>query len=369
MERVLCTKANYLADNAGINVYIILKYALPADFFYDFSPSVNILSLGFAEPSRKLLTGYFSRFRTKQEYRRKLNSVLYSLDPDVVISLFGDELSFLYKFKFLKFKIAEFHYSRNYLVHLVKSLPGLRYRRFRLIYVRWKQYRQRIIASRYDKVVLLTERDRQLWGNKPNIETIPNPRSFRSETKAELNNKQIVAIGRLISQKGFDLLIKIFADLADNYSDWSLLIIGKGQEHKYLTELIDKYKMSSRVFIKTPQKDIIRILLDSSIYALPSRYEGFGLVLTEAMECGVPCVAFDCECGPSEIITDGIDGFLVQDGNAEKFKNALKLLMADESLRKTMGENGRINVQRFSVESVMQRWLDLFSGSSSGRLK
>ena len=101
--------------------------------------------------------------------------------------------------------------------------------------------------------------------------------------------------------------------------------------------------------------------MDSSIYALSSRYEGFGLVLTEAMECGVPCVAFDCECGPSEIINNNIDGFLVEDRNVIQFAEKLEILMSDNELRKRMGVQAKQNVKRFGIEKVMQHWTSLFN--------
>jgi glycosyltransferase involved in cell wall biosynthesis len=360
MERVLCTKANFLADKMNHSVHIITKYALPQDTFFDFSPSVKIESLSFSNPSGNLILRHYFKYKTGIQYKKRLLQRLCELKPDVVISLFGEEFSFLHTFKNLRC-IIEFHYSRNYLTHLVNGLPGIRLRWLRLLYVKWEQYRQRSIALKYDKVVLLTERDRILWGSKPNLTVIPNPLSFRCERKAELKNKQVLAMGRLIAQKGFDILINAFSTIALENPGWTLLIVGEGQDEIYLNKLIVASQMSSGIKIIKPQKDVINLFLSSSIFALPSRYEGFGLVLIEAMECGVPCVAFDCECGPAEILTHNTDGLLVENGNVRKLAKALDLMIKDEARRKEMGRNACANVTRFYPESVMKDWNTVFS--------
>lgn len=100
--------------------------------------------------------------------------------------------------------------------------------------------------------------------------------------------------------------------------------------------------------------------MNSSFYVMSSRYEGFGMVLAEAMACGLPCVSFDCPSGPSEIITDGVDGFLVEDGNIGQLAEKIKVLMSNQDLRKQMGEEARKNIQRFSPEKIMPQWDDLF---------
>ena len=126
-------------------------------------------------------------------------------------------------------------------------------------------------------------------------------------------------------------------------------------------ELINHKSLKDRITIMPPRKDIQDMLMNSSIYALSSRYEGFGLVLTEAMECGVPCVAFDCECGPSEILTHGEDGFVVENGNVKLFAHYLATLMKDKELRIKMGKASKRNVIRFYAEPIMKKWLDLFT--------
>jgi glycosyltransferase involved in cell wall biosynthesis len=368
MERVLCTKANYLSDIAGYSITIITKKPVSNGIFYDFSSSINIESLNIEEKSVSRFDKLLRLFTPDPLYEKRLIERIHSLKPDITISMFGEEFGFLHKLKDGSSKIAEFHYSRNYLVHLIEGIPNIRMRRVRLFFAIFFQCRQRKIAEKFDKVVLLTEHDRRLWGNKPNLTVIPNPVSFKISKIASLQNKQIIAVGRLIAQKGFDLLIKAFKLISEENPDWNLLIVGEGQDKDYLLELIYANSLTSRITIGQPEKNIQEFLIESSIFALPSRYEGFGLVLTEAMECGVPSVAFNCECGPSEILNHGQDGFLVENGNIEMFAEKLNILMNDNELRHKMGLTAKQNVRRFYVEPVMDAWKSLFSDVVGERL-
>ncbi len=361
MERVLCTKANYLADKIGYTVHIITKKPLPVDTFFEFSSSVIIESLEINSKSGSRLSKLLRLIRPDPVYKNKLSARLNLIKPDITISMYGDEYTFLHTLKDGSLKIVEFHYSRNYLVHLIRNIPGIRFRQLRLILAFWEQYRQRKYAEKFSKVVLLTQHDKRLWGNKPFLTVIPNPVSFKTDKTALLQEKQIISAGRLIAQKGFDLLIESFNLIAKENPEWKILILGEGQDKAYLLELINKYELSDRIFIRPPQKNIQDLLLESSVFALSSRYEGFGLVLTEAMECGLPCVAFDCECGPSEIIRHGEDGFLVENGNIVQFAGHLNNIMNDEQLKAKFGNMARQNVKRFHVEPIMKKWMDLFS--------
>ena len=137
MERVLCTKANYLADKIGYSVYIITKNSLPADTFFEFSSSVIIESLEINSKPGTRLSKLFGLIRPDPVYKNKLSTRLNLIKPDITISMFGDEITFLHKLKDGSLKIAEFHYSRNYLVHLIRNIPWIRFRRLRLILAFW----------------------------------------------------------------------------------------------------------------------------------------------------------------------------------------------------------------------------------------
>ena len=367
MERVLCTKANYLADRTNHQVFIIAIKPLPKDLFFEYSSGLVIESLNHDIKQKGLFASILSRTRLHGSFKKALSERLYLIKPDITISMFGKEFPILNKLDDGSIKIAEFHYTKNYLIHLIKNIPNLSYRNLRLLYATYFQYRQRVLAQKYARIILLTDRDRQLWGNKKNLVVIPNPVSFRSEMKADLDSKQIIAVGRFIAQKGFDLLIEAFSLIASKYPDWHVLIVGEGQDENYLKNEIHRNSLEDKILLIKPRKDIQNLILSSSIFALPSRYEGFGLVLTEAMELGVPSVAFDCECGPSEILTHGEDGFVVENGNVKLFAHYLATLMKDKELRIKMGKACKRNVIRFYGEPIMKKWLDLFTELKSKR--
>lgn len=355
MERVLSTKANYFAEKLDYKVTIIVKLSIPKELFFEFSPSIEIVSLEF---TRGIKYNVLSSYNSK--HKKKVSDYLMKSKQDIVIGLFGSELPFLYRINDGSKKIQEFHFSKNYLIHLVENIPNLRLRKLRKAKAYLKQKKEQFYAKKYNCVVLLTEKDQRLWGNKIKSYVIPNPVSFVSHKKSELTNKKIVAIGRLIAQKGFDDLITAFSNIHHKIKGWELEIYGEGQDLTYLNSIISKHELHNKIKILPPVKNIKSVLTDSSIFVFPSNYEGFGLVLTEAMECGLPVIAYDCECGPSEIVKHGEDGYLVPVGDIDSLSERIKELANSEELRKDLTKKGIINVKRFYPEEVMTNWLNLF---------
>jgi glycosyltransferase involved in cell wall biosynthesis len=339
MERVLTVKANWLAEVGGHTVYIIVRGG--GEPYFPLSPLVRV-------------------HRIERGYKSGLGQLLGRIRPAVTVSLYGEEAKWLYSLKDGSRKVLEFHFTRNHLLHLVQGLPEVRFRPLRLQYARLLQYLDERVARHYDRMVLLTEGDRVLWGSPSNAVVIPNPLSFTSATASGLRTQRIVAAGRLIATKGFDLLIEAFRLVAIQYPDWKLVIYGEGQDKIFLLNKIHRHGLDGQVEILRPVPDLAAELVNSSVYACSSRYEGFGLTITEAMECGVPCVAFDCECGPREIIRDGQDGLLVALPNVDQFGRALHLLMASHEYRRRLGEQAKESVRRFSVGEIMPRWEKLF---------
>jgi len=326
MQRALTVKANYLADVAGHSIHIVTRSNGPSHF--PLSPLIQVHCI-------------------ERNYRVNLSDLLFALRANITISLYGEESRFLYKIDDGSKKVLEFHFTRNHLVHLVRGLPNVRLRPLRLQYARLLQYFDVRCAHHYDRLVLLTESDRALWGYPPNAVVIPNPLSFTSPVTADLSAKRILSTGRLIATKGFDLLIESFRLVAMRHPDWRLTIFGEGQDKQFLLNKVRRYKLEDHIDILPPVSNIIPHLLNTSIYAAASRYEGFGLAITEAMECGVPCVAFDCECGPGEIISHGEDGILVEPLHTEKFAAALLHLIENPTLRAQLGRQANISAGRF----------------------
>lgn len=339
-ERVLTTKMNYLADVAKYEVYVVLINGTPP--FFELSKNINI------------------KIISSDNIKQELSNVLFEIKPDIVSCTGGVYLPYLYKIKDGSKKVLEFHYTKNFLINFVRGLHKIKFRKLHLLKVWLLQKRLQYYTQFYDELVLLTKRDMELWGAKPNMTYIYNPLSFRSNIVSTTKNKQIIAVGSLTPAKGMDQLLHAFGHIAHEFPDWNLVIYGSGQDLPYLQELIEKYNIKHQVKIYDPIPNIQDELIKSSIYAFPSRSDGFGLVLTEAMECGLPCVAFDCECGPREIVSNNETGILVSDKNITEFSEALKSLMTDDKLRKKMGKNAKREVKRFYVESIMPQWINLF---------
>ncbi|AHF13526.1 hypothetical protein BARVI_00390 [Barnesiella viscericola DSM 18177] len=343
-ERVLTTKMNFLAEHTECSVYVILQDEQGAPFF-QLSPKVHRISL---------------RVKGKRDYRIALEQTLISLRPDVTVCVGGQELSFINDLKDGSKKVLEFHYTKNFLVNFVKGIRRIPFKSLHLLKVWLIQKRLAHYVKKFDLVVGLTARDVQLWGSPVNMTYVYNPLSFRSSVKSTTQNKEIISVGSFTPAKGMDLLVEAFGRIALRYPDWRLSIYGSGQDYNLLKELIAQYHIESQVSLYEPVRNIGDKMVESSIYAFPSRSDGFGLVLTEAMECGLPCVAFDCECGPREILSPDT-GILVPPQDINGFAHALARLMDSDSLRKNMGERAAEEVSRFYPENIMPRWLELFN--------
>jgi len=359
IERVLSSKANYLAEFLNYEVHIIIGGKKPDSLFFTFSNKIKFHYLNIDFKKRQI---WQYLYQTKQDkmYCKELGKQLIDIQPDITISMFGREAGFLYKIKDGSVKVLEFHFTKNYLQHLGKALHNDKFRRLRKYWLLFLKNREENIAKKYDHIVLLTQKDKELWGNNPKFKVIPNPLSFNTEKTAALENKIIVSMGRLVYPKGFQYLIRAFALLKEKYPEWKVKIYGCGQDKELLQKEINTLSLHDSIFLKEPTQDVESVLLESSLFVLPSLYDGFGLVLTEAMACGVPCVAFDCECGPSDIIQDEVDGFLVETGNILSLAEKMELLMQNKDLRIEMGAKAKENVRKFDVPVIMNLWKNYF---------
>lgn len=354
MERVLSLKANYLVSQ-GFDVTIITtdQDNRPPFFFLDNRIKLFDLNINYNPASNSIFLKAFSYIIKQNRHKRELRRLLSILKSDVVISMFDHEVSVLPYINDGSKKILEIHFSKfkriqynrkgvYYLIDYLRSLNDLR------------------LAKKYDKFVVLTEEDKLNWGNLSNLINIPNPNSFESSKISELNNKNVIAVGRLDYQKSFDELIIAWSKLDEKYDDWKLNIYGDGPLKDNLFELIKSLKLQNRVFINSVVKDIKEKYIESSILAMTSKYEGLPMALLEGQVCGLPLVSYACKCGPRDIIKDGENGFLISQGDVLSFKNALEQLMEDYQLRVFMGKNSVKLSEKYSMSNVMNQWINVF---------
>ncbi|MFJ8540502.1 glycosyltransferase [Streptomyces sp. NPDC093586] len=214
-----------------------------------------------------------------------------------------------------------------------------------------------------DRMLTLTREDADLWIRRrmDNVGFMPNPLPFFPETPSRRESKTVVSIGRLHEEKGVDLLLEAWAQVAPEHPDWTLRIFGAGPEESALRKQSAELGVESSVEWMGRTSDVPGALRDSSLFVLSSRGEGFPLALMEAMASAVPCVAFDVAPGVHEIIEDGVDGLLAPAGNSAELARQLSKLIADKELRDRMGETARVNIQRYSTDKIVARWERLFA--------
>lgn len=360
MCSIITKKINWYAENTDWEIVALLtESARGREFYFPLHPSVKIVNfeLDFDEldvmPKFKKLVRYSKK---QKQYKKMFSDFLFSYRPDVVVSAMRREINFLSDIKDGSFKVGELHFCRNtYRVFSHPHLPGFLCRAI----TRYWQGRLLKQIRRLDAFVILTDEDRKAWGNVPNIHVIPNFITDIPSVQSSCQNKMVVAVGRYTRQKGFDMLLKAWRKVEDVRQDWRLKIIGAGDSSEY-SHLAQELQLKCVEF-GGPVKDVNEVFGQSSIMAFSSRYEGFGMVLIEAMACGVPTVSFACPCGPSDIITDGNDGYLVPAFDIDMFAQRLLSLMSADKERIEMGLRARDNMMRFRQVDVMHSWMALFS--------
>ena len=217
---------------------------------------------------------------------------------------------------------------------------------------------------RLDALAVLTQGDlrdyrRALKGARTRIVQIPNAVPPLAGERSELSNPVVVAAGRLTPQKGFDLLIRAFAQVVEERPEWTLRIFGDGPQRGRLERMIRERGLEEHVFLMGSVDDLGSELSEASVFALSSRFEGFGLVIVEAMSKGVPVVSFRCRRGPAEIITDGVDGLLVRPRDVRGLAAGMLRLIDDEDERRRLGAAAVQTAARYDLGSVSSRWLEL----------
>lgn len=356
MERVLANKANWLVRN-GYEISILTTDQKGRSSFFDFDPRIRFYDLGinYEENNGMSFLNKLIHYPFKQwKHKKALKKLLRELKADVVVSMFCNDASILPMIKDGSRKVLEIHFSRfkrqQYgrkgiwkIADEIRSINDLK------------------VVSRFDRFVVLTEEDKGYWGDLDNIQVIPNARTFVLERPAELKEKRVIAVGRYCYQKALDRLIDAWDIVCRSVDDWKLHLVGDGEDRVGLQTQIDRLGLSDKVVLGCAETDMKSVYANASILALSSRYEGLPMVLLETQAAGLPIVSFECKCGPKDVITDGGDGYLVEEGNVAQLAEKLLKLINDEELRRRMGAEAYRNSERFSEERVMAQWIELFN--------
>lgn len=356
-DRVVCSKANHLVG-CGHDVIVITTDQKGRAPFFSLDARVRCIDLGINYEDYNGLPiweRYRKRIKLRRKHRQALQQELSVIAPDVVISTFEEDAEILATMKLSCPKVMELHYSKE---RRFNEYSRAKYSPARLLDW-WRTWRDERIVVHFDHLVALTETDRAKWTTARSSSTIPNPLPFAPRGRASLSAKRVLAVGRYSSEKDFTSLVDIWSMLEPVYPEWELEIVGDGYLRSSLEQQISRLGLC-RVSLSPPTSDIQSKYLGASCLVMTSRYEGFGMVLIEAMSHGVPVVAYDCPYGPREIIVDGVCGYLVALGDKDSFAKRLSGLIDDETLRMRMGQEAFVSSKRFMIEHVMYQWEVLF---------
>lgn len=233
-------------------------------------------------------------------------------------------------------------------------------------YVNYRKLTRKMAAKWADAIVVLTKEDMGYYKNnlkiKGQIRQIYNPIIIKENIEPyDIDRKSIISVGRLTEQKGFDILVEVANKVLPIHKDWRWMIIGDGEDKELLNQKILQNGLEQQLTILSTVTDIDSYYEKSSIYVMTSRYEGFGLVLTEAKSHNLPCVSFRCPAGPAEIITEGINGYLVDCFDINAMSEKINRLIENEKLRKEFSKKALIGTEQFNINQVKKEWVKLIN--------
>lgn len=361
MERIVVMKANWLAEH-GYDV-TLLSTSFPKKPYFEVSDKIKCSFLSLEEApiydvkrnALGALKSVWWSLKSRMAHKRKLRQYIKEHPCDFFITLINR--SFIPSMKDGSKKFFEIHFSSEAKRDFEHRTHGV----YKLLF-RWGMCYQERIYKKYDRFVVLTERDKQLRKHSPNMVVIPNFVTVEPpKSMPNYESKNIISVGRFDTPKGYEYLFKAMSIVKEKHPDWHLHIFGYsyGRE-QYYSNLIQMAGVQDTVFMHAPVHNIADMYQKCSFYVMSSVYEGFPLCLGEAMSCGLPCVSYDCNCGPSEIISDGEDGIIVKEvRSVGKLADAINYMIEHSELRKEMGAKAIVNIQRFSIDVVMQKWVNL----------
>lgn len=357
MERVLLNKLRYWVRSGDHELLVVTTDQNGRPPFYAFPPEVRMVDLGIGykeDKDKRPLAHLISYLRRRRLHRRKLTRLLMDEKAQIVVSLYPSESSFIPQILDGSKKVLELHFSRNFRIQYGrKGITGM--------VDRFRSKQDLKIVSRFDRFVVLTREDARYWGNLPNLQVIPNAAPEHPAVRRKAGNKRVIAVGRLDYQKGFDRLLDAWALLEPSLLEsWHLDIFGQGEWESMLWDKIEELGIDTSVSIHHPSKDIFREYASSDFLVMTSHYEGFPMVMVEAMSCGVPVLSYDFQCGPRDIITPGKNGLLIKEGDIIGLAHAMKRMMLNEVMLESMSEHALEVSSVYSEASVMAQWESCF---------
>ena len=346
--RIVSDKMNYLAENMEGRLFLAYYGNGQEKPIYPLHPNIQLLPIDI-----EWKVGFGKKINRVWKNISIIRHIFKKYKIDIAVNANAPLLIWILPFICRRIKkIHEFHFSYKGQQILDEEIFKSRGKKFLV------QYLRKCCLTKFDKVIALTESDKKMW-NLPNIFVIPNFSNIQLHERNGRKSKVAISAGRLESVKGYNRLIAAWEIVAQKCPDWQLEIWGEGSLRESLQRQIDALHLSSVVHLKGVSPSIGEVYSHSSFFVMSSLYEGFPLVLVEAMNCGLPCVSFDIT-GANSIIDNGKNGFLVPDNDVNALAEACIKLIENKVLLEDMGKQAYMSGKCFSKPKVMQKWLDLF---------
>lgn len=352
IERILVEKMNYLSSVYGYDVYMITSDQGNHPIPYHLEGKVHFddLNVRFHQQYQyNIFKRKWLAKKLKRIYEQRLGERIQYIRPDIIVCTTADYIDSLIKLKGTIPMVVESHSI------CLRTIEDGRY----WLQRKWNKHLYLTPLSKVDVIVALTEGDANEWRKiHPHVVVIPNIVHLNKGTASTLKNKRVIWVGRFDYQKRPLEMVKIWEKIQPQFPDWQLEIYGEGEQRNELEN--DVRSSGMNIVVHQPTEHIFDCYRESSILVSTSLFEPFGLVIPEAMICGLPVVSFDCPYGPASIISDGENGFLIPCGDKTAFADKLSLLMSSRDLRINMGKAGIMASKRYEVTQIMPLWIKLF---------
>ena len=353
VERILVDKMNYLVRHYGYDVYMITSDQGQHKIPYELDEHVHVIDLDIRFHTRfryKLLRRLIEYRRLSRLYHERLKKQLMLIRPDIVITTTFQDMRPLLKIKGDLPLVVESHVNFMHpdtLLHKIQM--GV----------------NNYWIGKAEAIVTLTNGDAEDWRKVSNhVHVIPNMVHLNdTDLYSDCTSKRVLFVGRFEEQKNIGELISIWQHIHPKFPDWKLDLYGDGSLWEIFKCEADALNIN--IEIHKPTAQIMDAYHSSSVFVMTSLYEPFGLVIPEAMSCGLPVVSYDSPYGPDSIISEGKDGFIVPLHDRQAFGNRLCQLMGTDELRKEMGKRAIVSSQRFSADKIMPMWKELFEKLTS----
>ena len=367
VERVLTQRLSLLAESGNYEVYLITYNQYGAPFSFPISDKVHHIDLATRYIARCSFHGlfqYLDRFFSKIKYNNAIRDCFNTIAPDVItcIDIHVADLLTVLNLRIDAVKVVECHCGLSAYFRDLEKYPS-RSKHYK------RQYEQKYKIVRtirkFDRIVVMTDEEKNDWNLGDKVICIPNMLINYPATIPNRDNNfhRVISVGRYAYQKGYDLLLVAWLIVQQKHPDWSLHIYGSHDgdlgDYDQLVEIKEKNQLNN-VFLHPAINDVYSEYLESDFYVMSSRFESFGLVLAEAMSCGLPIISFDCKYGPRSLIKDKQSGILIPQENIKQMAEAICSMIENVKARQIISVNARLYSKKYHPDNIMPLWHEFY---------